>query len=183
MEDADRAAIAATRAGNPEAFRALVERHGRGVFRLAYRMLGNRQDAEDVSQEAFFRAYRQLRQFDERAGFSTWLHRIAANCALDLLRARARRRETEPPALETRVDKPGPDRLALTAQLQQKLVSALDDLTAMERTAFLLRHWEGLPVEEISRVLGRNSTATRHCIFRAVRKLRRVLRPMVTSVL
>src|SRR4030088_1602070 len=92
------AVLARARQGDGEAFRALVERHSRALFRLAFRMTGNEQDAEDVVQESFLRAYRQLGKFDERATFGTWLYRIAMNCSLDLVRSRKRRSEQMAPA-------------------------------------------------------------------------------------
>src|SRR3954470_6359448 len=84
-------ALARARQGDSEAFRVLVERHSRHVFRLAYRMTGNEHDAEDVVQESFLRAYRQLGSFESRANFGTWLYRIVANCSVDLMRARQAR--------------------------------------------------------------------------------------------
>src|SRR3954463_15202882 len=78
----------------PDEFKALVERHSRPLFRLAYRITGNQVDAEDLVQETFLKAWRQRDRFDGRASFGTWLHRICANCSLDLLRARKRRQET-----------------------------------------------------------------------------------------
>ena len=95
MELTDSVAVAQARAGDSGAFRVLVERHSRNLFRLAYRMTGHQQDAEDVVQETFLRAYRQLSKFDDRASFGTWLYRIAANCSLDLIRARKRRSEQQ----------------------------------------------------------------------------------------
>jgi DNA-directed RNA polymerase specialized sigma24 family protein len=83
-------AVTRARGGDTEAFRFLVDRHSRGVFRLAFRMTGNEHDAEDVVQETFLKAYRKLSAFEERAQFGSWVHRIAANCAYDLLRARVR---------------------------------------------------------------------------------------------
>src|SRR5579883_1609336 len=83
MELTDRVYVAKARSGDADAYRVLVERHSRSLFRLAYRMTLNEQDAEDVLQESFLRAYRWLGRFDERASFGTWLYRIAANCALD----------------------------------------------------------------------------------------------------
>jgi RNA polymerase sigma factor (sigma-70 family) len=83
MPHSDAAAVALARDGDSEAFRALVERHSRAVFRVAHRMTGSAQDAEDVVQETFLRAYRQLARFESRANFSTWLHRIAVNCSID----------------------------------------------------------------------------------------------------
>src|SRR5215213_3178627 len=91
MPQTDAAAVALARDGDSEAFRALVERHSRAVFRLAHRMTGNASDAEDVVQETFLRAYKQLGRFESRANFSTWLHRIAVNCSIDLIRARPHR--------------------------------------------------------------------------------------------
>src|SRR4051794_2699140 len=93
MELTDAAFVAKARSGDADAYRVLVERHSRALFRLAFRMTGNESDAEDVVQESFLRAYRQLGKFDERATFGTWLYRIATNCSLDLVRSRKRRSE------------------------------------------------------------------------------------------
>src|ERR1051326_6505569 len=88
MPHTDAAAVALARDGDSEAFKGLVERHSRAVYRLAHRMTGNPQDAEDVVQETFLKAYRQLGRFESRANFGTWLHRIAVNCSIDVIRAR-----------------------------------------------------------------------------------------------
>src|SRR5260370_14827594 len=95
--DDDAETVAQARAGDADAFRRLVARHSRNVFRLAYRMTRNEHDAEDVVQEAFLRAYRNLDRFEERAQFGSWVHRIAANCAYDTLRARERRQAEADP--------------------------------------------------------------------------------------
>src|SRR6476659_7712140 len=91
MPQTDAATVALARDGDSEAFRALVDRHSRAVYRLAHRMTGSAQDAEDVVQETFLKAYRQLSRFESRANFSTWLHRIAVNCSIDLIRSRPHR--------------------------------------------------------------------------------------------
>ena len=85
------AVLAKARQGDSDAFRTLVEQHSRRAFQLAYRITGNEHDAEDVVQESFIRAYRQLGRFEARAHFSTWLHRIVANCSVDLIRSRRAR--------------------------------------------------------------------------------------------
>ena len=90
-EQDDRLAIGKARRGDRDAFRVLVERHSRPVFRLAFRMTGSETDAEDMVQETFLKAWKQMEKFDGRASFGTWLHRICANCTLDHLRARKRR--------------------------------------------------------------------------------------------
>src|SRR5438067_3195263 len=116
------AVLARARQGDSDAFRALVERHSRSVFRLAFRMTGNEQDAEDVVQESFLRAYRQLSRFEARANFGTWLYRIVANCAVDLMRTKWHRLErTHREAGEgwmdmAASDMPGPERMAESAE-------------------------------------------------------------------
>jgi RNA polymerase sigma-70 factor (ECF subfamily) len=171
--------------GDAEAFRLLVEQHSRPIFRVAYRMTGNEHDADDVVQETFLRAYKQLGRFEERANFGTWLHRIAINCSLDLLRSRGRHDKhyinDEDDAMSRTIETsdPQPDRLLLSAELQKHVVAALDRLSGNERTAFMLRHFEGMPVDEIGRTLGIQVNAAKHTIFRAVRKLRESLEPLV----
>src|SRR3954470_21063974 len=159
------AVLARARQGDSDAFRALVEKHSRSVFRLAYRMTGNEQDAEDVVQESLLRAYRQLGRFESRANFGTWLHRIAANCAIDLLKARQWGRDqvrSEPiddPDTLPASDQHGPDRLAQSAEISRTVRSALDALSPLERTAFMLRHYEGRSIDEIGRTLGLKTSA------------------------
>src|SRR5512140_2002242 len=104
MELTDATFVTRARSGDTDAYRVLVERHSRALFRLAFRITGNESDAEDVVQESFLRAYRQLGKFDERASFGTWLYRIATNYALDLVRARNRRSEQRQALDEDAVD-------------------------------------------------------------------------------
>jgi RNA polymerase sigma-70 factor (ECF subfamily) len=178
------AVLARARQGDGEAFRALVEQHSRSVFRLAFRMTGNQQDAEDVVQESFLRAYRQLGRFESRANFGTWLYRIVANCSVDLMRAKqARHDQVRGESLDESAellsqDGPGPERLAESAELQRRIHAALGGLSPLERAAFTLRHWEGRSIDEISKTLGLGTSAAKHSVFRAVRKLRLALEPL-----
>jgi len=174
--------------GDSDAFRLLVERHSRTVFRVAYRMTGNEHDADDVVQETFLRVYRQLESFESRANFTTWLHRIAINCSVDLLRTRVRhdrhRSNDSEEALmngEVATDQPHAERLLLSSEVQQQVSAALETLSGNERTAFVLRHFEGMSIEEIGSVLGTRVSATKNTIFRAVRKLRDQLEPLVRT--
>lgn len=191
MEGSEAAVLAQARGGDHEAFRALVERYSRQVFRLAHRITGNEHDAEEVVQEAFLRAYRAMPRFESRATFGTWIYRIAANCALDMMRMRQREEEVRQP-LATREDEPGsgilervaagtpaPDRLLLSAEVQERVGWAMARLTPMERAAFTLRHFEDLSIEEIASSLGLRNGAAKNNIFRAVRKLRQALEPLV----
>ena len=90
MDANDAHDVTQAQAGDEPAFRRLVERHSRGVFQLAFRLTGSEPDAEDVVQDAFLKAYRELKRFESRSSFRTWVHRITVNCAYDLLRQRPR---------------------------------------------------------------------------------------------
>jgi RNA polymerase sigma-70 factor, ECF subfamily len=189
MPQTDAATVALARDGDSEAFRALVERHSRAVYRLAHRMTGSTQDAEDVVQETFLKAYKQLGRFESRANFSTWLHRIAVNCSIDLIRARPHRETGHDGAdldqfgAEDRIHtgSASPERLMLSTEVQERVTSALSSLSAMERAAFALRHFEGQSIDEISRALGLKVNATKHSIFRAVKKMRVALEPLMSA--
>jgi RNA polymerase sigma-70 factor (ECF subfamily) len=150
-------------------------------------MTGNATDAEDVVQEAFLRAWKQMGRFDGRASFGTWVHRICANCAIDHLRARKGKTEkgndgVADPFVNIPHGGPSPERLAQSAEITGLLIPALNELTEMERAAFILRHYERLPVKEISRALGVESGAAKHSVFRAVQKLRRALEPAMSKL-
>jgi RNA polymerase sigma-70 factor (ECF subfamily) len=172
------------RKGDPEAFRELVEAHSDALFRLAYRMTGNEDMADDVVQETFLRAHRNLGRFDGRAQLRTWLCRIAANCAIDGLRRR--RRDALEPLDEDRqwgavweAGDPGPERLARSREAGAIVRRTMARLSPLERAAFALRHYEGQPLAEIGRALGVGEGAVKQAVFRAVQKLRAALQPVV----
>jgi RNA polymerase sigma-70 factor (ECF subfamily) len=185
MHPDDAAAVAKARGGDEDAFRVLVERHTRGVYRLAYRMTGKPEDAEDVVQETFVRAYRQLSRFEARANFSTWLYRIGFNCAIDYMRARPHRESGEAPDTLERLSGPsgGPaiDDLVYAGEIGERVQTALNALSEQERAAFLMRHYHGHSIEEICHALDLKTNAAKHSIFRAVRKMRVALRPLMTE--
>jgi RNA polymerase sigma-70 factor, ECF subfamily len=190
MESLDAAAVALVRAGDRDAFRPIVERYSEMLFRLAYRITGNEADAEEVVQETFLRAYRKLDSFDGRSSVGTWLFRIATNCSLDLLD----RRKVRPQLLamdpsedgsipEERVasEQPNPERMAYSAEIQASIREALESLSSLERTAFVLRHLEGRSIDEIAATLKVRSGAARQSLFRAVDKMRKFLAPTMRS--
>ena len=187
MEASDLAVVARVKAGDHDAFRDLVERHSRSVFRLAYRLTGQEQDAEDVVQETFLRAFREIRRFEARSSFATWLYRIAVNCSHDLLRQRPRKgsrpslddpdigRSAELADTSASAD---PLRELASRRIDERVRSAMSGLSDQERSAFVMRHFEGLSIEEIGRVLDLKTSAAKHSVFRAVHKLRRALEPV-----
>ena len=191
VAESDAVAVERTLAGERDAYRDLVERHSHHVFRLAYRMTGNQHDAEEVVQEAFLRAYQKLGQFAARANFGTWVYRIAANYAIDRMRQKRKEeaRHVEPMAHEEGMENdpvsqvpdaaPTPERLTQSIELRKQMQIALAALSESERTAFVMRHWEGCGIEEIAAVLKSNSGAAKNTVFRAVQKLRQALQPFV----
>jgi RNA polymerase sigma-70 factor (ECF subfamily) len=184
MSPDDAAAVALARGGDEDAFRVLVERHSRNIFRLAFRMTGRPEDAEDVVQETFVRAYRQLSRFEARSNFATWLYRIGFNCAIDYMRARHHRESAEPQeTLEqfSSVGGPTVDDLVYAGEIGGRVQEALGGLSPQERAAFLMRHYHGCSIDEICSALDLKSNAAKHSIFRAVRKMRVALRPMLSA--
>src|SRR6202048_4957361 len=131
MEEHDGGAVERAQSGDSDAFRLLVERHSRNVFRLAFRMTGNEQDSEDVVQETFLRAYKQLRNYEARSTFATWLYRIASNYSLDLIRMRKRHQDRREVNMNRDEEfdilqsipgtSPGADRIVFSAQVKDRV--------------------------------------------------------------
>jgi RNA polymerase sigma-70 factor (ECF subfamily) len=178
-------AIGRVVAGDRDAYRVLMERHLPAVLRLTTRITGNSVDAEEAAQDAFLRAYRKLPEFRREAAFGTWVYRIAMNCALDLVERRSRDlnwnavpMDGEPgvaPVAESH--RPSPERELLDREARRQREEAMQALTPMERTAFVLRHMEDQPIPVISAALGVPENSARQAVFRAVGKLRRQLKP------
>jgi RNA polymerase sigma-70 factor, ECF subfamily len=171
--------------GDREAFDSLVRRYDQSVLRLALHMLGNEQDAQDVHQEAFLKAYRHLGNFRFECSFYTWLYRIVTNLCLDQMRRRKSRRED--PA--TVIDASGgemdllsnvtddrsmanPGRELDRKMMGARILSALDQLTPRERTVFELKHYQGLKLRTIGEMLHTTEETAKNTLFRATRKLR-----------
>jgi len=182
--------IVARELEDPEAFRNVVETYGQRLFRLAYRMTTSTQDAEDLVQETFLRAYKSRHRFEARANLATWLYRICVNASLDHIRRRSQAAghgaaqpidESEDGIAEERLAGPAPtpERLLLSREVREQIAGAMAALSPVERAAFELRHCEQLSIQEISAALGLRQGAAKNTIFRGVRKLRRALAPLV----
>lgn len=160
------------------------------LFRLAFRMTGNEADADDVVQEAFLRAYQKLATFESRADFGTWIYRIAVHCSLDRIQRRkqddARRvsddNDPEEGGVQVADSKPDPERLAMSREMAALQQAAMRGLTAMERTAFVLRHLEECSTDEIAAVMGVTPNTAKQSVYRAVQKVRRRLTQLKVTV-
>jgi RNA polymerase sigma-70 factor (ECF subfamily) len=183
VQVSDDAAVAGAKGGDREAFRTLVEHHSRYLYGVAYRMTGNAEDARDVVQDTWLKAHSQLGRFEARSNVRTWLTRIAINCAIDYIRKTRRHEAASDSSLDDRnwpeqgTLQPLPDRLVLAGEIGTRIEGTMRCLTALERAAFVLRHVEGMSIDEIGNALGLNTSATKHSIFRAVRKMRVALAP------
>jgi RNA polymerase sigma-70 factor, ECF subfamily len=184
MTGTDRELLALVLDGDKDAYRPIVERHTPTLFRVAYRITGNRSDAEEVVQESFLRAYQQLPRFELRSDFATWIYRITVNCALNLVQKEktSRSRQADPGTehLEAKLrdTQATPERLAESAQISGHRESAMKNLTDIERTAFILRHMEERSMDEVATVLGMTVNSAKQAVFRSVQKMRRALEPL-----
>jgi RNA polymerase sigma-70 factor, ECF subfamily len=182
----DHEAIRAVLSGDKDAYEALVVRHSRTLFRVAYRITGNEADAEEVVQDAFLRGYRKLEGFEAKSNFGTWIYRIAVRCALDKIHGRkadlnSRVAEADDPELgelQVASSAAGPERLLLSHEIATLQQSAMHSLTPTERAAFVMRHMEDRSTEEIGVALGIRPNAAKQAVFRAVQKLRHRLAPL-----
>jgi RNA polymerase sigma-70 factor (ECF subfamily) len=179
--DDDLPLVARARAGDNEAFGTLVRKYQGWVFTLAYRMLGDRADAEEMAQETFLRVYRALGRFKGAAKFSTWLYRIATNQCLNHAESRRRRirPETHPGYLIAHVSdpNPGPDHVVERADARRLVQQALLHVTPEHRAILILREVQGLAYEEIGELLGLEPGTVRSRLHRARLELRDRLKP------
>ena len=189
QQDDDLAAVEKASAGDSDAFEALVRKHQGGVVTLAYRMLGNHADAEDMAQEIFLKAYRALPQFERKSTFWTWLYTIATNHCLNQLESRRRRprlqemnesprTEGNPRPLGDRVSDhtPGADRVVEQADLRRLVQAELLRLTPEHRAILVLRDIQGLSYEEVGGLLGVPPGTVRSRLHRARMELKERLK-------
>jgi RNA polymerase sigma-70 factor (ECF subfamily) len=171
--------------GDRSSFDSLVRRYDQSVLRLALHMLGNEQDAQDVHQEAFLKAYRHLGNFRFECSFYTWLYRIVTNLCLDQLRRRKSRREDPSTIIDSKGDEmdllsnlsddramANPARELDRKRMGQCINTALDKLTPRERVVFELKHYQGLKLRTIGEMLSTTEETAKNTLFRATRKLR-----------
>jgi RNA polymerase sigma-70 factor (ECF subfamily) len=158
-------------------FEAIYETYHRRIFGLAYRMMGNADDALDVTQDAFISAYQNLHKTDDDLHLSAWLHRIAANKCIDALRRRKRRSgvdwetfvETAPAAPR---DGGYPETYVLARELSERVQRVLDEMNPKYRLVLLLHEYQGLSIREVAAVTGRTESAIKSQLSRAREQFR-----------
>ncbi|MDH4197377.1 MAG: sigma-70 family RNA polymerase sigma factor [Candidatus Aminicenantes bacterium] len=180
----DDVTVVLAKEGNRDAFHRLYEEHRERVFRTAYRYSGRREDAEDIMQETFIKAFSRLRTFDFRVSpnFSSWLLSICINTALDSLRRRERRRDAKHVSLadlpaEIPAGDPGPEETAAHRLAVERVRETLRILSPQQRAMFDMRYTEHMDIKDIAGDLGCSESNVKTQLFRALGKLRKTLDP------
>ena len=178
--DEEAALIKLARAGDPGAFESLVLANQKQVYNLALRMVGNEEDALDISQEAFLKAYTSLEQFRGDSKFSVWLYRLTSNLCIDFIRSKKRRptvslgyadENDEDQELEIPDLRFSPETELEKRELRQQVAAGLEALPAEYRQILILREIHGLSYEEIGQVLSLEAGTVKSRIFRARKRL------------
>jgi RNA polymerase sigma-70 factor, ECF subfamily len=168
--------VEATLAGRREAFDVIVERHRRHVYQLCYRFVGNHEDASDLAQDVFVRAYRGLRGFKRQSSLATWLYRISVNVCLNRMAAKPPR--TEPLDVREHLDSRAerPDTAVLRAERSAEVRAAIARLPKKQRATLILRIYHELPHEQIAGILGSSVGAVKANFFHALANLKKLLK-------
>ncbi len=185
----DRQWVKKSQAGDREAFSRLVKKYEKRVYYLAYGMLGNREDALDITQEAFLKAFRYLGGFRGGSDFYTWLYRIAYNLVIDFVRKEGRRKNVQyddnyaPPGEAGLSPGPSPHfdpaRTVAQRELSRVIMGAIQELPAPQRAVIVLREVEGLSYEEIARTLNIRKGTVMSRLHYARQRMQEVLEPYI----
>src|SRR5712692_5523409 len=171
----ERALVEACLSNQPGAFDIIVERHRRSVYQLCYRFVGNHEDASDLSQDVFLRAYRGLRSFRGQSSLSTWLYRIGVNVCLN--RVSVKVPPNEPIEARQHVDtrNESPDDRVLRDERAGRIRAAVAQLPRKQRAALILRVYHDMSHREIAEVVGSSVGAVKTNVFHALRNLRKLI--------
>jgi RNA polymerase sigma-70 factor, ECF subfamily len=171
----DRSLVEACLDGDAASFDVLVERHRRQVYQVCYRFVGNHDDASDLAQDVFIRAYRSLRTFKGRSAFGTWLYRIAVNVCLN--RVSGRQTVTEPLDAREHEDRAHeqPEGAVLRHERAATVRAAIARLPKKQRATMILRIYHELPHEQIAAILGSSVGAVKANFFHALANLKKLL--------
>jgi RNA polymerase sigma-70 factor (ECF subfamily) len=183
VKPGDEELVALAQKGDQRAFEELVERHKQKAYRIAFDFSRDREEAKDLSQDAFLKAYMNINKFDGRSGFYTWFYRILVNVCLDY---RRRKQRAPSESYEEKIESgselnhgsdavPLPEEMVAAGQVSRKVGAALEALPAKQRTVFILRNHEGLSIREIAQTMRTAEGTVKVHLHRAVRALRQSL--------
>jgi RNA polymerase sigma-70 factor (ECF subfamily) len=174
MEDADLVRLCQN--GDIAAFEQLFHKYQERVYSTAYRMMNNQEDAQDLTQEIFLRAYQRISKFDFRAAFSTWLYRLAVNLCIDELRKQKRSVNAMPlERVASQADASTPEDHAISSDRERHVWEAINSLKEKDRAVVILRDIEGLSYKEIAEVLKCSLGRVKSRIHEARQKLKAIL--------
>lgn len=175
--------VSRAKEGDQAAFEAIFQRYERQIYGFIYRMMSNAEDANDLTQECFIRAYKALPQTSEDLNVSAWLHRIASNACLDVLRRRQRIRwlpweshKHEQLLHGKPID--DPERNVISGETREFVQAVLSQMTPRNRLALVLREFEGMSCEDIGQVMGLSRSAVKSVLFRGREEFRKIYRAM-----
>jgi RNA polymerase sigma-70 factor (ECF subfamily) len=172
----DRALVGLCLSGRRDAFDVIVERHRRQVYQLCYRHVGNHEDAADLAQDAFIRAFKGLKGFKGESSLATWLYRIAVNVCLNRLALKTPRIEPLEPTERVDLRAERPDVALLRGERAAEVRAAIRQLPPKQRATLILRVYHDLPHEEIAGILGSSVGAAKANLFHALANLKKLLR-------
>lgn len=187
----DKLLVGYAQRGHAKAFSELVRRHHMRIFHTAFGMVGNREDADDLAQLAFIKAFQSLHQFKGQALFSTWLYRISINCCLDWIKSQQRKydvkmddewwyKQADGEALFA--DTKRTDYMVEQGELRDVLAHAMSQMSPIFRSVLVLRELNGLSYQEIASVEGCSVGTVKSRLFRARAQLRKLLRPFYKAL-
>ena len=171
----DDALVRACQAGSREAFDVLVERHRRLVYQLCYRFVGTHEDASDLAQDVFIRAYRALRGFKGQSALATWLYRIGVNVCLNRVSAKTPRMESVDAVARVDARVESAELTLMRQETSARVRSAIARLPPKQRATLILRTYHELPHEEIAGILGSSVGAVKANFFHALANLKKLL--------
>jgi len=179
--NSDTCLVKQARSDESRAFAEIVQENKKKIFYLAYDLTGSAQDAEDLSQEVFFKAFCALKTFKGEASIGSWLYRITLNAFLDRKRKLSflAEREQQPLEEDMKIASPAesgnPENYAESQQIKKHIEAALAQLSPRERAVFVMRHYQDMPGKEVGKLLNISEGTVKSLLFRAVKKLQKQL--------
>ena len=181
----DEMLVAQFKSGNQKAFDELMKRYERKIFGYLLRSVRNYEDAEELTLEVFFKAYRALGSWEPKAKFTTWLYTIASNLSIDYHRSKARQPVyilEDEEAIETKLVasdiSSNPEKQLEDKERGRLIRNAVDELSAKQKTVFMLARYEGMQIKEVAETLGMAEGTVKIHLHRAIKKLQTILRPL-----